>query len=51
MFVLYVKPYKEHNQYITVVIQEVVILIITYHLFCFTDWVDVDTQILVGDSV
>jgi hypothetical protein len=44
-------PYTDYHYKRRLLLNEYVLLIITYHLYCFTEWQDIDNQILAGNSV
>ena len=51
MWIIYLQPFKSSTFQKIRVIQELVIMGINYHLFCFTDWVSIERRVEVGNSV
>jgi len=51
MFVEYVKPFDTKKLQFIKLSQEIIIIGISYHLFCFTDFVEIDMRSNVGKSV
>jgi hypothetical protein len=51
MLIMYLKPYQDFKTQLTHEIQELVTMGITYHLFLFTDFVDVERRVEIANSV
>lgn len=51
MFLLYVWPYADKWEQARTIINEVILLILNYHLFLFTDYVDHSGKPFVANSV
>jgi len=48
----YAKPFERHSQYVIETINEVTVIMIIYHVFCFTEFVpDPKTRHTVGWSL
>ena len=51
-YVTWVRPYESKLQNSTEIINEITVLLSSYHLFCFTEWVyDVDRRLEIGWSL
>lgn len=50
MWIIYLEPFADSTFQKTRVMQELVIMGINYHLFCFTDWVDISRRTGIGNS-
>ena len=51
MLIMYLKPYQDFKTQLVHEIQELVTMGITYHLFLFTDFVDVERRAEIANSV
>ena len=40
IFINWNTPYIEHKTLIQIIVDEYILLVVNYHLFCFTDWTD-----------
>ena len=52
MFQLYYAPLTDHIEHIRMIVNEITVLVVVYHQFCFTDFIsDYHTQNSVGTSL
>lgn len=51
MFVLFFTPFASATEQTRQVLNELTVLVVNYHLICFTDFVSVEMQIHVGNSL
>ena len=50
-FIEYFKVFDSKREQNIHMINEIVLLIVNYHLYCFTSWLDISNQSLVGNSI
>jgi hypothetical protein len=50
-FIEYFRVYDSKREQDIHIINEIVLLIVNYHLYCFTSWLDIKNQSLVGNSI
>jgi hypothetical protein len=51
IFLIEMKPFDNSETNLTSVLNEIILLVVTYHLFGFTNWVDTHQNIIFGNSV
>jgi hypothetical protein len=51
IFINWNEPYIEHKTLVQAIADEYILLIVNYHLFCFTEWTDNEQKLIMGNSI